>query len=307
MPKEAIPSQPASRLAALARAALLTLGYAATLTALALPVGVGYFSYQRWIGGRSLQETSLHLEDALSLLQAVAGILGLLAAFAWVRFMQRRVDRAGDLRALGLAPVPRGWARFALGVACGAVLAGVLVTLAFAGGDLQLGPSHWRVEGGGDVAIDLIGALIVLVCALVGEELIFRGYLTWTLRSVWPAWAAVLGSAVLFAGYRALLTPSSVPGFLNALAAGVLLAVLARLTGSLHIVVGARLGWASVIGLIYSLPVGGSPIEGVLHTLASPGPATDRSFGPEGSWILFALLAIAAAVVLARSLRRRAP
>jgi hypothetical protein len=64
MPKEAIPSQPVSRLAALARATLLTLGYAATLTALALPVGVGYFSYQRWIGGRSLQETSLHLDDA---------------------------------------------------------------------------------------------------------------------------------------------------------------------------------------------------------------------------------------------------
>jgi hypothetical protein len=107
-------------------------------------------------------------------------MLGLLAAFAWVRFMQRRVDRGGDLRALGLASVPRGWVRFALGVAGGAVLAGVLVALAFAGGDLQLGPSHWRVEGGGDVAIDLIGALIVLVCALVGEELIFRGYLTWT-------------------------------------------------------------------------------------------------------------------------------
>jgi len=307
MAKEADSPHPVSRLAAVARAAGLALAYAATVTALALPVGVGYFAYQRWIGGRTLQETSLHLEDALLLLQAVAGVLGVLAALAWVRFLQRRVDRDGDLRALGLTAIPRGWARFGLGVAGGAVTAGILVALAFAAGDLQLGPSHWLGEGAADVVIDLLGALIAILCAVVGEELVFRGYVQWILRRAWPAWAAVLGSAVLFVGFRALLVSPSIPWLLNALAAGLLLAGLVRLTGSLHVSLGARMGWASVIGLVYSLPVGGSAVEGALSTLRSPGPAMDQSLGPEASWILLPLLGTAAVVILARSLRRPNP
>lgn len=306
MHTEARSSRPSARLVAVARAAGLGLAYAASLTALALPVGVGYFAYQRWIGGQSLQEASLHLEDALLLLQAVAAALGMLAAFVWVRFLLRNVDREGDLRALGMASRPRGWARFALGAAGGAAVAGISIALAFALGDLRLGPSHWQVEGGADVAVDLIGALVAILCSVIGEELVFRGYMTWTLRRAWPAGAAVVWSAILFAGYRALMAPSSTLVLLNTLAAGVVLAGLFRLTGSLHVSIGARLGWAAVIGLVFSLPVAGSPVEGVLYSLPTAGLALGRAFGPEGSWILLALLAVGVALVTAAGLSRRA-
>lgn len=288
-----------SRFAALTRAAALGIGFTATLTALALPIGVGYLAYQRWIGGHSLQEASLHLEDTLLLLQAVAAILAMAGAFVWVRFFLVRIDRQGDLRRLGWMRIPRGWAGLGLGALGGGLLAGIPVAVALVAGQLSFGTSHGSLEGGRDVIVDALGSLVVLASLVVGEELVFRGYMPWTMRRAWREELAILLPALLFAGYRVVLAPASWAVFLNALAAGVLLGLLARLTGSLHVSVGARLGWAIVVGVVLSLPVGGAPVEGILHSLPTPGLALDKAFGPEGSWLLLPLLVIG--VVLAQS------
>jgi membrane protease YdiL (CAAX protease family) len=290
-------SAPSSRLPALVRAIALGVAFTATLTALAVPIGVAYLAYQRWIGGHSLQEASLHLEDALLLLQAVTAVLAMAGAFVWVRFFQSRIDRQGDLRGLGWTRIPRGWASLGLGALGGALLAGVPVGLALAAGELTFGTSHWALEGGTDVIADALGSLVVIASLVVGEELVFRGYMPWTMRrGGWSEGLTTLLPALLFALYRSVLAPASLAVFLNALAAGALLGLLARLTGSLHVSIGARLGWALVVGVVLSLPVGGAPVEGILHSLPTPGLALDKAFGPEGSWLLLMLLLVGVAL-----------
>jgi membrane protease YdiL (CAAX protease family) len=294
-------SAPSSRLAALGRTLALGIAFTATLTALAVPMGVTYLAYQRCIGGHSLQEASLHLEDALLLLHALASVLAMAGAFVWVGVFLRRIDRQGDLRGLGWRRIPHGWTGFGLGVLGGALLAGIPVVLALAAGDLTFGASHASLEGGADVLLDALGSAIVIGSLVVGEELVFRGYMPWTLRrGRWPEELTTLLPALLFALYRVVLAPASLAVFLNALAAGVLLGLLARLTGSLHVPVGARLGWAIVVGVVLSLPVGGAPVEGILHSLPTPGLALDKAFGPEGSWLLLLLLLLVLGVVLAQ-------
>ena len=289
------------------RAVGIGFAFTATLTSLALPIGVSYVAYQRWIAGHTLQESSLHLEDALLLLQAVASLLVLAAAFAWIAIFQRRFDRQGDLRAIGFGRVPRGWLGLGAALLGGVLFAGIPIGLALASGELGFGASHAALEGTGDVILDALGSAIILAGLIVAEELVFRGYMPWTLeRGGWPALAATLAPALLFAGYRLVLAPASWAVFLNALAAAVLLGMLTRRTLSLHVAIGARLGWALSIGMVFSFPAGGSHVEGILHSLPVPGLALDRAFGPEGSWLALPLLLLGIVITLVVGRRRPA-
>ena len=289
------------------RAVGIGLAFTATLTSMALPIGIAYVAYQRWIAGRTLQEASLHLEDALLLLQAVASLLALAAAFAWVAFFQRRFDRQGSVRALGFGPVRRGWLSLGAAVIGGALFAAIPIALALAVGELAFGASHAALEGTGDVILDALGSAVILAGLIIAEELVFRGYMPWTLeRSGWTSLSATIMPALLFTGYRLLLAPASWAVFLNILAASVLLGILTRRTRSLHVAIGTRLGWALTIGTVFSFPAGGSHVEGILHTLPVPGLALDRAFGPEGSWLALPLLLLGIVVTLAVGRRRPA-
>ena len=288
------------------RAVGIGLAFTATLTSLGLPIGIAYVAYQRWIAGRTLQEASLHLEDALLLLQVVASLLVLAAAFAWIAFFQRRFDRQGDLRAIGFGRVRRGWLSLGAALLGGMLFAAIPIGLALASGELSFGASHAALEGTGDVILDALGSALFLAGLIVAEELVFRGYMPWTLeRSGWPALAATIAPALLFAGYRLLLAPASWAVFLNVLAAAVLLGMLTRRTRSLHAAIGARLGWALIIGTVFSFPAGGSRVEGILHSLPVPGLALDRAFGPEGSWLALPLLLLG--IVITQVVGRRRP
>ncbi len=122
-------------------------------------------------------------------------------------------------------------------------------------------------------------------------------------RGGWPPLAATIGAAVLFAAYRVVLAPASWAVFLNVLLAGILLGLLTRRTRSLHVTIGARLGWALTIGTVFSFPAGGSYVEGILNSVPVPGLALDRAYGPEGSWL--ALLLLGLGIVISQVVERR--
>jgi membrane protease YdiL (CAAX protease family) len=301
-----VPPVSSARTGSLLRALALGALFAATVVALALPIGFGYIAYQRWIAGHSLQEATLHLEDALLLLQAIASLLALGAALAWIAFFQRRIDRQGDLRAIGFGRVAGGGLMLGAGALAGLLLAAIPIGLGLAAGQLTIGASHAAAEGIGDVFLDAFGAAVIAVGLIIAEELVFRGYVPWTLdRGGWPAAASILVPAFFFALYRLILAPASWAVFLNALAASIVLGLLTRRVRSLNVAIAARLAWALVIGVVFSLPMGGSPVEGIVHTIPSPGLVLDGLAGPEGSWLLLPvfLLAIGLAWFLQRQAR----
>jgi hypothetical protein len=246
------------------------------------------------------------LEDALMFLQCAASLLAVAAAMAWIRLFLRRLDREGNLGAVGLARSPRGWLQLGMAFAGGALLAAIPIGLALALGELGVDASHWSLEGGWDVVVDALGILVIVTAMAVAEELVFRGYMPWTLdRGGWPKGLTILFPALLFGVYRIALTPVSWAIFLNAAAAGVLLGVLTRLTRSLHVAIGARIGWAILVGVVFSLPVSGTPMEGILHSVSAPGVAWNYPYGPEGSWITFLFLAVAVPLGYLIALRRQ--
>lgn len=292
---------------ALGRSTLVVLAFGFSAVAISLPVGVGFFLVLRGVLGYDLQSVSLHLEDSLLMLHAVAAALTLLAVFALVALAQRWLDRRGTLADLGLAR-PVGRSRWIVSAAIvSAALAGLVVTAEYTAGRIAVQPSHWVAESWGDVVLDLIGYAVVLVSMVVGEELIFRGYLRWTLNARFSSPAALVLSAIFFAAFRAFAPFASVSGVAGALLGGLILGQLALLTGSLWVPIGAHLGWVLVEGLAFSLPVAGTPVEGLIDLRATDSLITGGNFGPDAGLAGLAAFVAVAALVWTLARRRADP
>jgi membrane protease YdiL (CAAX protease family) len=281
---------PSARLRAAGRSASLSAVYWLTTVALALPIGIGFFVYHALVEQQGLREIPLHLEDTLLYLQAIAVGLGLAGAFVWVAVFLRWIDRQGgftDLRLTWKADTGR---RLGIGVLGALLLGGLVLAIAFASGQLRVAGYHWQTEAGADTWIDLVGYFLILLGTILGEELVFRGYVRWTLERAFHPGVSILGSALAFAVMRAFVAHATILSVLSSLLAGILLCLLVAWAGSLWASVAARLAWALLVGCVFSLPLAASRIEGLVRTIAMPGFALGHRFGPEGSALVLVLL-----------------
>jgi len=139
------------------------------------------------------------------------------------------------------------------------LLAFLVGALAFGGALLVLGQASggtWQLNGGTPVRAALAG-LVPVLCLLLGEELLFRGYAFQHLkRVVGPAMAVVL-SAALFGGYHLLGSGDWAMGaffrFLMPTLGGLVFGYALVRTGSLAVPIGLHWGgnWmqSAVLGL----------------------------------------------------------
>jgi len=139
------------------------------------------------------------------------------------------------------------------------VLAFLVGAIAFGGALLVLGQASggtWQLNGGTPVRAALAG-LVPVLCLLLGEELLFRGYAFQHLkRVVGPAMAVVL-SAALFGGYHLLGSGDWAMGaffrFLMPTLGGLVFGYALVRTGSLAVPIGLHWGgnWmqSAVLGL----------------------------------------------------------
>jgi membrane protease YdiL (CAAX protease family) len=164
--------------------------------------------------------------------------------------------------------------------------------LASATGGVVVTGWAWEKESLADaLLVDLVGFAPLLLFMVLTDELIFRGYVRWAFADVERM--APFASAVLYGLYRVVAWRLwSDTGFqdggtltmvgLNAVAAGLALAWAWRASRSLWTPIGLHLGWALVSGLVFSMPVGGKMVEGLLLVRATGGLLTGGGAGPEG-------------------------
>jgi len=285
---------------ALGRAGLVLLGYVLCLPGASLLVGVGYFFYAREIEEEGLHEVSLHLEDVLAWLNGAAMFLVLLAVMACVALALRHLDRRGSFRDLGFA-----WSRgmrpaLLAGIAGGAGVIAAVFLAANALGLVRVTDLMWRREGWADVGHDLLSTALFLGSLVIAEEMVFRGYIRFTLtgalspRGVWLASAGLFALSRVVAAWAARLgATETLLAALVGLVAGLVLAALYATGDSLWLPIAARLAWSLVGAFIFSLAVAGTPMEGLLDTHVEGGLLTGGPFGPEGGLLgLIALTAV---------------
>lgn len=227
------------------------------------------------------------------------------------RLEGKEAEAIGSRWPRGGPPVGLRQAAFAL--AATAALLGTWLAVVAAFGEVAVrgvspafgeGVGPLRGTGGGALALVLEG-LGFLVQGGV-EEWVFRGYVFHTLRERW-SWASAAGASSLVFAVIHSLNPSVDPaGLANTFLLGLVLAAVMELTGSLVAPTVLHGAWNYLMAGILSLPVSGTELFHLLD-LEVTGAAylTGGAYGPEGSWVLTALL-VPVLLVLVRRVDRGA-
>lgn len=289
---------------AVCRAVGMFIAYAFSLAAASLPVAIVFFLFAWLVNHEEPREISLHLEDAQLWLNAFAALLALVAALVFAALALRWVDRRGSLRDLGFAGL-LDTRRVTLVSAIAAI---VLMGAAFAAqsslGWVRVTDLMWQREGWLDVIGDSFGMLLLVASATLAEELVFRGYIRFTLTDSLGARGALVVSAILFALFRVfggivtrLGSAELILAGVTAFVAGMVLGGLFLAGKSLWTPVAAHFAWSFVGGFVFSLPIAGTPVDGLIGTQVSSGLVTGGRFGPEGG--LVGLIALAVAGIIA--------
>ena len=218
------------------------------------------------------------MEPYLLPLVVASGLYTILYTWAFVRIMDRR-----RLRDLGLQ-LHRGWlGSFGKGAALAILILGIIFAFSLAVGSIRVqGFAHAAPEGVSVLAY-FLGALLVFLMVGVYEELMFRGYVLQRLNDRAGRVAAIAVSSVIFAVLHGFNPGADVFGIVNTIGIGVILCVLYFRTGSLWMSIGFHTAWNFSLGYLYSLPVSGIPLYGVLDVVEvdESSRLTGGSYGPE--------------------------
>jgi membrane protease YdiL (CAAX protease family) len=218
------------------------------------------------------------MEPYLLPLIVVTGIYTVLYTWAFARLLDRR--GLGDL---GLR-LHRGWGgNFAKGAALGFLILGIIFAFSLAVGSIRVEGFARPAPDGVSVVGYLLGAMLAFLSVGVYEELMFRGYVLQRLNDSASRIASVLVSSVVFAVLHGFNPGADVFGILNTIGIGIILCVLYFRTGSLWMPIGFHTAWNFSLSYIYSLPVSGIPLYGVLNVVEVDADSrlTGGSYGPE--------------------------
>lgn len=208
-----------------------------------------------------------------------------------VRWTERR--RARELAPLRGLPLAIG------GVLFGFALFSIVYAVLWA-----MGVAQWH---GLSSQFTVTVALVMAVCAAIGEELAIRGGVFRILEDSFGTAIALILSAGLFGLLHALNPGATRASDLAiALEAGVLLGAAYAVSRNLWLPIGLHFGWNFTEGGVFGAAVSGGGGGKGLVSMPLSGPAllTGGAFGPEASIVAVAVCCAAALVLIVLTVRR---
>ncbi len=230
----------------------------------------------------------------------LTGLYSIGYTWVFVRLLERR-----PMRTLGLERRPGWFRQFGKGAGLAFVILLGVFLLSLATGSLELRGFARPAPDTSSVAGYLIGAIVALFLVGFYEELMFRGYVLQVLNERAGMAASIAVSSLIFALMHGANPGTDVMAIVNVAAVGVLLSFLYFRTDSLWMPIGFHFGWNFSLGYVFTLPVSGLPMRGILDVVevAGPGGAPGR-YGPESSIATTLALGIWGAWLIMRRARR---
>jgi len=229
-------------------------------------------------GVMDIEKILVALEPLLLPLVIITGLYTIAYTWAFIHIVDRK-----RLRTLGLYLRP-GWSLdFLKGGGLAVLVLGVIFAFSLLVGSIRVeGFARPAPEGSGVVAY-LVGALVAFLVVGFYEELMFRGYVLQRLNERVGRGVAIVVSSLIFALMHGANPGADWFGIFNTTIIAVILSVLYFRTGSLWMPIGFHFAWNFFLGYVYSLPVSGLPIYGVLDVkeVDSASRLTGGSYGPE--------------------------
>ena len=258
-------------------------------------------------------DPTLNLTDVEALLEVmepfllpiviVTGLYTIFYTWGFIHIVDRR-----RLRSLGLYMKP-GWALdFAKGMALAVLVLGAIFAFSLMIGSIRVEGFARPAPESVSVAGYLIGAIVAFLLVGLYEELMFRGYVLQRLNERAGRFISIIISSVLFAVMHGANPGADLFGVFNTTIIAVILAVLYFRTRSLWMPVGFHFAWNFFLGYVYSLPVSGLPIYGILEVVEvdPDSKLTGGSYGPEAGLATTIALAIWGAWLIWRRTKRAA-
>ena len=181
--------------------------------------------------------------------------------------------------AVGLGQASWGAGALVVGALAGAFAIAIPTSLLIALGDLT-----FVAAPGGAEARTLALSIAVLAPAALTEELLLRGYPFTVLRETW-GWPVATAITSFGFGLLHLNNPGATPlAIANVMAAGVFLAGIRVVTGSLAAAWAAHFAWNWTMSAGFHTPVSGLPLGTPDYRLVDTGPdwLSGGVWGPEG-------------------------
>lgn len=218
------------------------------------------------------------MEPYLLHLVIVTGLFTIAYTWAFIHIVDRR-----KLRSLGLHARPGWLSDFFKGAGLAVLILGAIFAFSLAVGSIRVEGLARPAPPGTGVPAYLIGALVAFLIVGFYEELMFRGYVLQRLNERAGRVASIIVSSLLFAVMHGANPGADAFGIFNTTIIAVILSVLYFRTRSLWMPVGFHFAWNFFLGYVYSLPVSGLPIYGVLKVVEidSESRITGGSYGPE--------------------------
>ncbi len=191
----------------------------------------------------------------------------------------------------------------AVGVAHGAVIAAVLMTLIVACVALLGGYSISGWGGSSSLAVLLFGA--GLQAAFV-EEIVVRGIIFRFLEEFGGSWFALAFSSALF-GIAHYGNPNATvfSSLAIALEAGIMLGGAYMLTRNLWLAIGIHFGWNVTQGYIWDIPVSGGAVDGLVESRTSGSELiSGGAFGLEASIVALVLATVFGVYLVYRAVQK---
>ncbi len=229
-------------------------------------------------GPMDIEQILAALEPVLLPLVIVTGLYTIAYTWAFVRIVDRK-----RLRTLGLYMRP-GWSLdFIKGSGLAVLVLGVIFAFSLLVGSIRVEGLARPAPEGMNVLAYLVGAIVAFLIVGFYEELMFRGYVLQRLNESASRVVAIIVSSVLFALMHGANPGADAFGIFNTMIIAVILSVLYFRTRSLWMPIGFHFAWNFFLGYVYSLPVSGLPIYGVLDVkeVDSASRLTGGSYGPE--------------------------
>jgi membrane protease YdiL (CAAX protease family) len=244
------------------------------------------------------------LEPYLLHLVIVTGLFTIAYTWAYIHIVDRK-----KLRSLGLYMSP-GWALdFAKGAGLAVLVLGVIFAFSLIVGSIRVeGFAHPAPEGG-SAALYLLGALAAFLIVGFYEEIMFRGYVLQRLNERAGRVASIVVASLLFAVLHGANPGADAFGIFNTTIIAIILSVLYFRTRSLWMPIGFHFAWNFFLGYVYSMPVSGLPIYGVLDVVEVDPESrlTGGSYGPEAGLACTIALALWGVWLIWRRTGRRDP
>jgi membrane protease YdiL (CAAX protease family) len=242
------------------------------------------------------------MEPYLIHLVLATGLYSILYTWAFVRLMDRR-----RLKNLGVG-FRRGWAAdFAKGAILAVLIMGIVFAFSLVTGSIRIEGFARPAPEGTPIIAYLVGVVVAFLVVGFYEELMFRGYVLQRLTDRAGRIASIVVSSVIFAVFHGANPQADLFGIFNTALIGAVLCALYFRTGSLWMPIGFHAAWNFSLGYLYSLPVSGVPLYGILKVVEVDPDSrlTGGSYGPEAGLLSTIVIAVWGAWLIWRRTGRR--